>query len=1277
MSSKSLQYLSLTMFCFMPYINLCEANTFNCIIPGEGTKHVKYTGYNSKMSIRNLCDGAEEVSITGESIFVADGLPYDFIEWLFHVNEIKMCVSVVNTDLTSIDVFNRLITGDCEGPKLSVVNNSNLQFFTIGRELVRNWKPIPNALRVRANRKLRIGELKNLQKSNMLVRNDWDLQEYGECSLPIPFDSFHTLDPNCTSYYGVLVVKEDITQIPYKPSNFHSFKFTGCIRIEKTSLKDVTFLLAFSKFKPIPLCQQYIRNNMNLCPNNLNYLNVMFSGIEIANNSERVCDECMGGDVTEHYLEVSANCSLIYGDLTISNWKGLPSNVHILRKFRTIEGRLIISNNTGLNDFEYLTSLENVGLEYEGKVAIIIKNNPDLKTLPLPNLVGIKIGDNNPRVMLENNPLLDTSVVAPRTTTTTKKTSTVSVAGTTTTFQKSAVNSSVVTLSKVVLLSSTMTSKKGVDKISGGEDPTHVVESSKGGSGVMWYIITGAIIFLFLLLLGFIGTLMYIRIKRTRTGLPPAPYQLNKRSQDLLISICKEIVGKNPMVWCIQDVDIIWRQTRSAAGANTPALSKKAEYVKKHMIAVTNNGRLPQKREVDYDKPLHIRVQELFQYDLVIMIGTDSDVTKVVSRLPSSVGDLCLYIDGKANTSLAYKLLESTHLSPKSTLFKYEAKDVKKRIAKTIDLVLYHWPSERLPKDFSELLRLMTLCNGRKVVCTSIRRKEVFSLLYLVHGIILSAKESLTTIEVFRLHSELCNGAPLDRHEMLYVMRLMLDWARCAKCLPENLKKDHSRWCQIYDQMSAFSRRRANIINIHPVQLVRLDEPGLVEVQVEEAVKQVNSFSERPYAPVSDAFRRKSNDEIKREMNRLPFGEMTRSVYEPVEQVTGNNEDFWTQRGTQTMDQSKTTEKSDDKVTKSQISNLRSLRRRCNVGPQPKVSADFHPVFQRKPETWHVDCQRILKNDEEYINKISRSRPKLRKCSYDMSCESIRARVLPPKQVDRLRFGVAYARIVYENYDLVIKSVKETVEIYEMLNGVNDVAIRYCSDIRCSQVADQHRWDAKSLHIFKNESAATRSQLNAKFNFAKGSAQASLSRAAVEWMVNTVNLTRLLYQLNRKETYGVDELLIPSLQVSDDLDMPGRFTSKCLQNAIFIPGITRFSFWYNTKCGCPSGTSRNGICILGIEDLEVLSKSYNLIANKVLPTFDYAVVDCIHEIIFNKTHGGVKHVLDLQHYRELVHVEFHKQRLRSYSDDKVICVSNSTRARISALNKKRRCPTQA
>lgn len=49
------------------------------------------------------------------------------------------------------------------------------------------------------------------------------------------------------------------------------------------------------------------------------------------------------------------------------------------------------------------------------------------------------------------------------------------------------------------------------------------------------------------------------------------------------------------------------------------------------------------------------------------------------------------------------------------------------------------------------------------------------------------------------------------------------------------------------------------------------------------------------------------------------------------------------------------------------------------------------------------------------------------------------------------------------------------------------------------------------------ESAAKQSQLNGKLNIAKGSVQASLSRAAVDWMVNTVNLTTIMHRMNRRE----------------------------------------------------------------------------------------------------------------------------------------------------------------
>ncbi|EYC09615.1 hypothetical protein Y032_0059g2963 [Ancylostoma ceylanicum] len=63
-------------------------------------------------------------------------------------------------------------------------------------------------------------------------------------------------------------------------------------------------------------------------------------------------------------------------------------------------------------------------------------------------------------------------------------------------------------------------------------------------------------------------------------------------------------------------------------------------------------------------------------------------------------------------------------------------------------------PAERLPLDFSELLRLLTLCNGRKAVCTSNRRKEAFSMLSLLHGIILAGKDLISVAEAFQLHAQ-------------------------------------------------------------------------------------------------------------------------------------------------------------------------------------------------------------------------------------------------------------------------------------------------------------------------------------------------------------------------------------------------------------------------------------------------------------------------------------------------------------------------------------------
>ncbi|KIH64946.1 hypothetical protein ANCDUO_04735 [Ancylostoma duodenale] len=154
-----------------------------------------------------------------------------------------------------------------------------------------------------------------------------------------------------------------------------------------------------------------------------------------------------------------------------------------------------------------------------------------------------------------------------------------------------------------------------------------------------------------------------------------------------------------------------------------------------------------------------------------------------------------------------------------------------------------------------------------------------------------------------------------------------------------------------------------------------------------------------------------------------------------------------------------------------------------------------------------------------------------------------------------------------ENHDVIIKSPYEVATIFELLEGANDVEITPCPKDRLDLT---EMWDARSLKLFANdidmsESAVSAKQLNATLSFAKGAVQVSLSRAAVEWLVFTANLTTLMQQINKM----------------------------------------------------------------------------------MLPEFDYAIVECVHEMIFNRTFlEQVDHPLDMDYYSNMVNVKFHKNRKR-------------------------------
>ncbi|EYC28952.1 hypothetical protein Y032_0007g3515 [Ancylostoma ceylanicum] len=394
-------------------------------------------------------------------------------------------------------------------------------------------------------------------------------------------------------------------------------------------------------------------------------------------------------------------------------------------------------------------------------------------------------------------------------------------------------------------------------------------------------------------------------------------------------------------------------------------------------------------------------------------------------------------------------------------------------------------------------------------------------------------------------------------------------------------------------------------------------------------------------------------------------------------------------------------------------------------------------LFSHKPETSHVECGRALRSDKEYMKSLALNRPKLVAAKLNMSCEAIKDRILPPKPLRPLLFGVAFARIVYkeyqflerelrssyhsqnyfcysvdgkagkafsnrikalseclpnvivtsvqftinrrgrfmnhafheclkllitkpgwqyvllmQNHDVMIKSVYETVAILSALGGANDVHVRPCEGRRWNHSS---RWDARSLGLYRRESQATPEQLQTNLTFARGAVHASLSRSAVDWLVNTVDLTKLMNQLNTNEN-GIDEVLIPSLQVSDVFDMPGRFTGECVKMGKIVGFVTRLTVWAPNTALCRSGYFRHSVCVFGIEDFAWVSSSPKLMANKMMPEFDYGIVDCVHELLFNRTHlGQDDHPLNLTFYENQPYVKYHKNRLNPSPEYRLDC----------------------
>ncbi|CAB3397138.1 unnamed protein product [Caenorhabditis bovis] len=206
--------------------------------------------------------------------------------------------------------------------------------------------------------------------------------------------------------------------------------------------------------------------------------------------------------------------------------------------------------------------------------------------------------------------------------------------------------------------------------------------------------------------------------------------------------------------------------------------------------------------------------------------------------------------------------------------------------------------------------------------------------------------------------------------------------------------------------------------------------------------------------------------------------------------------------------------------------------------------------------------------------------------------------------------------LLLQNYDLVSKSNVELAEISEILDISSIVEMNDAYTYRYNVSAN---WTPHGLKLFKNETGVPYQILHGNLTIRKNLNEVVLSKVFVDELFEKLNLDPIIEQFNNKMYYGVDEMLVQTLYASK-LGLKGQMISNCTKYSKEFSRMTQWNFsgpnGYDKYC--KSKWKRHGICILGVEYLELLANTNALTANKVMADVDMGTPICMHEFLLGK-----------------------------------------------------------
>ncbi|XP_060064736.1 beta-1,3-galactosyl-O-glycosyl-glycoprotein beta-1,6-N-acetylglucosaminyltransferase-like [Ylistrum balloti] len=211
-----------------------------------------------------------------------------------------------------------------------------------------------------------------------------------------------------------------------------------------------------------------------------------------------------------------------------------------------------------------------------------------------------------------------------------------------------------------------------------------------------------------------------------------------------------------------------------------------------------------------------------------------------------------------------------------------------------------------------------------------------------------------------------------------------------------------------------------------------------------------------------------------------------------------------------------------------------------------------------------------------------------------------------------------------------LKTNLEIVRILKSLNGANDI------ESYNHPVLQKWRFQKKyKLTRTSNvETTEDKEPFKYKLQLSKGSAYGSFSRNFVDFILNDDVAQEFIAWLNN--TYSPEENVWATLNTLPWA--PGGYEMEIRHT--FGNFLSRAIIWENDKVSC-EGRYIRGVCVFGRKDLTWLTSRPQLFANKFNYKMDNTAIDCLEDIIRNRTLLNNMDSLNWYYYRNLPHAKYY------------------------------------